>query len=256
MYLIGGFGNILFQLLAFNKLQKTQNRNIKLIETLTQKNFYTKILGWNIHNPIYKSLTDEKDFYKPGKTELIFDFLCFFVSKTIQKSFLQRQFVLKKSMFPQTNYMALMGYFQNLNNFSDNEVQYFCNFISDKLKIGKTLNRNVIHFRWGDSEWAKKNETYYKKIKQIIISKDQDYYVITDDKNKCINFFNEIKSNIIFVSNSEIDDFIFLSKSKNIYCAPSTFSWWASMINKSEKNIIMPKFFKEFFKNDSQIKFI
>lgn len=231
------------------------NVKIKLVDVLTQKNIFTKIMGWKIHKPIYEYIIEKDNFNNPNLFTLIFDFFCFYISKLIEKPFLNRQFVLKSSVFPNYDNISIIGYFQNLSNFSQNEIQLFCNYISKKLNIGQIVDRTVIHFRWGDSVWAKKNEEYYKIIRQIIKSKKENYYLITDDKKKSKEFFKNTDLKIKVVSKSEIDDFIFLAKSKNIYCAPSTFSWWASMIHHSEKNIVMPLFFKEFFNNDSGVKY-
>lgn len=256
LYLIGGFGNILFQLLAFYSLQKNKKIKIKLVDVLTQKNIFTKIMGWKIHKPIYNHIIKKDNFNNPNLLMITFDFFCFYISKLIKKPFLNREFVLEYSVFPNYDNISIIGYFQNLSNFSQNEIHLFCNYVSKRLNIGQIVDRTVIHFRWGDSVWAKKNEEYYKTVRQIIKSKKENYYLITDDKKKSKEFFKDTKLKITIVSNSEIEDFIFLARSKNIYCAPSTFSWWASMICNSEKNITMPIFFKEYFNNDSGVKYL
>ena len=144
------------------------------------KKYFTKIMGWKIHKPIYEYIIEKDNFNNPNLFTLIFDFFFFYISKLIEKPFLNRQFVLKSSVFPNYDNISNIGYFQNLSNFSQNEIQLFCNYISKKLNIGQIVDRTVIHFRWGDL-CGQKNEEYYKIIRQIIKSKE-NYYLITATK--------------------------------------------------------------------------
>mgnify|MGYP001971546569 CR=1 FL=1 len=55
IWLMGGFGNVLFQILAFNVLSKNNN-SIFFVNVLTKKNTITKFIGWTIHESLYDNL--------------------------------------------------------------------------------------------------------------------------------------------------------------------------------------------------------
>ena len=60
IWLMGGFGNVLFQILAFNVLSKNNNSTF-FANVLTKKNTITKFIGWTIHESLYDNLIDVKN---------------------------------------------------------------------------------------------------------------------------------------------------------------------------------------------------
>ena len=54
IYLKGGLGNILFQLVFYYRLK--DHHHVKLIPVLTEPNIITKLLGWKIHDNSYRKL--------------------------------------------------------------------------------------------------------------------------------------------------------------------------------------------------------
>ena len=52
IYLQGGFGNVLFQLVHYLSL-KNRGYSPVFIDILTKENLITKLLGWKIHDQIY-----------------------------------------------------------------------------------------------------------------------------------------------------------------------------------------------------------
>ena len=64
------------------------------------KKIYLQKLYWKIHKPIYEYIIEKDNFNNPNLFTLVFDFFCFYISKLIEKPFLNRQFVLKSSVFP------------------------------------------------------------------------------------------------------------------------------------------------------------
>ena len=59
IWLMGGLGNVLFQILAFNIISKTSEK-VFYVKTLTEKNHITKFLGWTIHQNLYNNLIEKK----------------------------------------------------------------------------------------------------------------------------------------------------------------------------------------------------
>ena len=58
VWLMGGFGNVLFQGFAAYVLQERGN-HVEMIDNLTRKSLITRILGWSIHdNKINSSFLD------------------------------------------------------------------------------------------------------------------------------------------------------------------------------------------------------
>ena len=59
-------------------------------------------------------------------------------------------------------------------------------------------------------------------------------------------FFSEMNNKITITSSkSALDDFKILISAEKLYCAPSTFSWWALHSLSSESEIIIPKLLQD-----------
>lgn len=64
IYLQGGFGNVLFQLVHYLSL-RNNGHNPVFVDTLTKKNLITRLLGWKIHDKIYLDIFSRFGSYRP-----------------------------------------------------------------------------------------------------------------------------------------------------------------------------------------------
>ena len=88
---------------------------------------------------------------------------------------------------------------------------------------------------------------YFKSISTInnILKSNLVFFVFSDDINYCKNIFkeNKLKNNFIYIDNNK-NNFAFRDMQLMSYCkhnilANSTFSWWASWLNKNPENITL-----------------
>ena len=247
IYLQGGFGNVLFQLVHYLAL-KNQGHNPVFIDTLTKQNLITKLLGWKIHDQIYlevfKDLGVVVNKQSILKTALIMIFgkisqrfkipVCsiYFFSESFKDSYL-------------TTSKHLFGYFQSKRYLESNqkEIQQIAKSLQKQYLSNKHRSPYIaVHYRYGDSVWAKEYEDYYTAVKQNI-QQNKDVIVLTDSENRAKEFFKDLKIRSLKVmSNTPILDFSYMLGAKELYCAPSAFSWWASHSMKKDSEVYSPKF--------------
>jgi hypothetical protein len=249
----GGLGNQLFQYSFGKSLSKKLN---------------TKFL---IDNSKYLSNTEKRTFVL-DKLSLKFDGYykgysnkyLFKLSSKFPKFFYRDLFFYKEKFFhydskvlflDNTKNYYFQGYWQSYKYFYD---YILC--IKDELKLNNLLikknnlineiadNSNLsIHVRGGDYRYEpflsfngllKKNyyNECYNQIKKI--KKIKNIYIFTDDVeyldqiSKDFDFKFEIISNNY--TNSALEDFALLSKSKNLVISNSTFAWWSAFLSMSD----------------------
>ena len=247
IYLQGGFGNVLFQLVHYLSL-KNKGYTPVFIDTLTKENLITKLLGWKIHDQVYLDVFKDLGVVVKKqsilKTALIMGFgkisqrlktpVCsiYFFSE----SFKDRYLTTSKHLF---------GYFQSRRYLESNqkEVQQIAKALQRLYMPNKQKDPYVaVHYRYGDSVWAKEYEDYYTAVKQNI-QQNKDVIVLTDSENRAKEFFKDLKVRSLKVmSNTPTLDFSHMLGANELYCAPSTFSWWASHSMKKDSQAYSPKF--------------
>lgn len=241
LWLIGGFGNVLFQLF-FLEILKKNNYKVTLIDNLTSKNFLTRIIGWKIHSKIYLNFTMSNVVKSKN---LIYSIITILMAKIFYKFNIKsnQSFFYNNDYYENIIYSKnIIGYFQNKNFLDDNKIELinFC----EKLK--NNLNQEfshdvVVHYRMSDSSWARISESYYSEIKKLLRKEKSIPLVVTDDIFKAKSYFSDL--NVNFSKNTNpLDDFKLMVFSKKLYCSPSTFSWWASHMLSNEAEVIFPKF--------------
>ena len=240
---------MLFQLVHYLAL-KNQGHNPVFIDTLTKENVITKLLGWKIHDQIYLDVFKDLGVVVKKqsilKTALIVVFgkisqrlktpVCsiYFFSESFKDSYL-------------TTSKYLFGYFQSKRYLESNqkEIQQIAKSLQKRYLSNKHRAPYVaVHYRYGDSVWAKEYEDYYTAVKQNI-QKNKDVIVLTDSKDRAKEFFKGLKVRSLKVmSNTPILDFSYMLEAQELYCAPSTFSWWASQTKSNKERVFLPYFLK------------
>lgn len=240
---------MLFQLVHYLAL-KNKGHNPVFIDTLTKQNLITKLLGWKIHDQIYLDVF--KDLGVVVKKQSILKTAIIMVFGKISQrlkipvcstyffseSFKDRYLTTSKHLF---------GYFQSRRYLESNqkEVQQIAKALQRLYMSNKQKDPYVaVHYRYGDSVWAKEYENYYTAVKQNI-QQNKDVIVLTDSENRAKEFFKDLKVRSLKVmSNTPILDFSYMLGAEELYCAPSTFSWWASQTKSNKERVFLPYFLK------------
>ena len=239
---MGGFGNVLFQILVFKILSK-RNKNISYITKLTEKNFMTKVLGWTIHQNLYSDLIEDKHLNKINNFKSFIIVFLSFLSKIFKFKFKLATFYNPSIQIINNTPNNLFGYFQ--------DKPFLENHKNELLELGCLLKYNyrtdeimpiVVHYRRGDSHWAVSFAYYYDEIKKMLKKESSPILIVTDSVKDANIFFNDLNNIKIIRSDNALDDFKHLISTEKLYCAPSTFSWWAAHSLDEYSEIIMPKF--------------
>jgi hypothetical protein len=140
--------------------------------------------------------------------------------------------------------VSLHGYFQSLKYFEE----YQEDFISLLNLPDVSVDGDVaVHIRRGDYlQFAHRHFVCDAKYFLHNMSKfpDKKMNVFTDSPEHVRDEFGNLD---IIKSDSELKDLTMMSRHDNIICSNSSFSWWASLLGKEKKNIIVPKiWFKNF----------
>lgn len=254
-YLSGGFGNILFQYVGINYIQDFSQSLVHVDKTLISNNFISKyIIRWNIHDD-YSDLLFKKCNIKSRNN--YFGILFIYISKFLKYPFFS-------SVYQSTHFNKLylnmnfyQGYYQNISLYDKKWFNLKIKELSNVLKINSKIDRRVLHFRGGDTVDGATHFYYYETVLREISDDQKLIYIVSDDKITCKKFLRKFYiTNYKFISGNVLEDFIFLANSDTIYCAPSTFSWWASILGSENKKITMPLFYKNRFPIDKEIRYI
>jgi hypothetical protein len=246
IYFLGGFGNVLFQLTLYISL-KHDGYHPVIIDVLTKKNFITNFLKLNIHEAIFKEIANDLNikFYRQTKIQTIFIIALAFVSKVSKRQILFTYFFrdnFKKSNL--VNSLNLFGYFQN-KNFLESNKKHILTLSKTLQNRYNKINLNnqsivVVHYRYGDSVWAKKCYDYYVSVKKRVKTK-KSVIIVTDSINEANIFFSDLKvDSSQIINNSSLEDFSYMVSAAELYCAPSTFSWWAAHCLKENCKVFLP----------------
>ena len=244
LWLMGGFGNVLFQVLAYRVLLQN-GYEVRCIEKLTRVNIFTRLLDFTIHERAYQNFFSREDVQDVSLIKAVIALFFGLMSKKTGKSNLISSFYSEtSSSLEQIKSTNIFGYFQHKDFLIENKFNL--------LKLGQELHRKykrdenftVVHFRMGDSAWAKEHYEYYAKVRSLVKQEGCEVLIATDSPEEAMSFFSGCGNVKLSGAKSAIDDFRFLVSARKLYCAPSTFSWWAAHSLSSESQVIMPAFFE------------
>jgi hypothetical protein len=244
---MGGLGNNLFQLFVKYLLEQ-KGYDVQLVVTLVKRNWLTQIARWSIHNSSYTVFLDNKKTYDHSPLIALY-------ALVIKKMKLHSKFVCfwrDDEMLSKSTH--LFGYFQSkffLENYRK-EFSEFCRKTYQALNHDSKIGC-VVHYRKGDSRLARIFESYYHQVYEMTMHEDR-VTVVTDSITEANEFFKGNSNVNILCNTNPIDDFGILACARRLYCAPSTFSWWAAQISIEAELIVMPMFFMEKLGNYSTVK--
>jgi hypothetical protein len=240
IWLLGGFGNVLFQILV-SKVVSKKGKDFKFVKTLTEKNIITTSIKWSIHQPLYNQLLQKDQFLKISMINAVYINLIATLSKTLKLRLRKATFYSKNIQFKEPYSENIFGYFQ--------EKHFLNTYKKEVLELGEDLRELygekteniVVHYRKGDSGWAERNSGYYIKVRDLIRDEPSKVFVITDSPKDAEIFFLNLDHIQILNSKNALDDFKILLSAKKLYCAPSTFSWWAAHSLDKNAEVIVPE---------------
>ena len=87
-------------------------------------------------------------------------------------------------------------------------------------------------------------ENYYNEIKKMLNEEVSPVLIVTDSLKDAKHFFSEMQNTYILSSKNALEDFKHLISTEKLYCAPSTFSWWAAHSLSPDSEVIIPKLFE------------
>lgn len=239
IWLMGGFGNTLFQILAYNILIKNGD-SVMFKTTLTENNIITKLLKWKIHEPIYLDLINQETIVKSAILSDLFDLFLLYFSKFFRLDLKRIAFYDSKNKFSINCSKNIFSYFQYKSFLKENKKELLDLGKVLRIKYSYFSDHTVVHYRRGDSVWALKHQRYYADIKELLRQEKGQILIVTDSVEEATNFFIDIKNIKIIKSKRAIDDFRHLVSAKKLFCAPSTFSWWAAHCLDESSEVIIP----------------
>jgi hypothetical protein len=260
VWLKGGFGNTLFQITHALAIHYATKKDIVLVSNLTDRNLITKILKWTIHDPIYIRLIEASNIplsiERMSTAQSIITYTKAFISRKKERKICGTLYSNCSDILNiQSGLKNHLGYFQH----SDCNSYYseaFADVINELYRQfnSKQENKVVVHFRWGDSDQAKKSLRYYEIIRSMLVGMDE-CLVVTDSVKVAKRFFASVKNCNVYQGDT-VSDFGLLVSADVLFCAPSTFSWWAGQSSKGTK-IYMPTELKTFtFINNNRFIYI
>lgn len=249
VWLKGGFGNTLFQITHALAIYTATKNEVIIISNLTEKNVITIALKWTIHDSLFKGFINKSNFpiriQKTSINESILITLKAFLSRFLNMKFYGTLYSNTSDInVIQNNSINHFGYYQmsDCNTYYLQAFQKVTNELFEQF-YSESEHRIVVHFRWGDSDQAKKTIGYYETVRKMLLGLD-DCVIVTDSVNVAKDFFGKL-NNCKIIKGDALADFSLLISADILFCAYSTFSWWAGQSSKG-RVIYMPSEFEEF----------
>jgi len=248
IYLIGGIGNVLFQINFGYYLQKL-GFTVYYDITLLKPNSISKILKWSDHGTLdlMKKIGLDSNIQLVTSSKINLSFL--YLSKFLKKRFFNYRYMgisTDKKDIEDIKYF--LGYFHTNIEISNKLIDELQELIQKYLKNNSELTNQlkivkhsrILHYRGGDylkDDFRSISDSFYS----YIFKKNIPDYIITNDIQNAVNHLNQFSKQEIKVinTNNALEDFILMVYANQLIISNSTFSWWASEIGYSNK-IIQP----------------
>ncbi len=250
VYLIGGTGNIFFQ------LKKAHESSVNfVVSDIFIKAGVRKIFNHTNHNNIQNDLFLIKamSLKLPQIILLAIDLL---FAKLFGFSLFTTIDIRNISATPLVYSYIFFGYFQEGVSFRD--IQDVKNIIKPYFHKDDQKLDNIIHIRGGDFldvNWSLGFE-YYRRAIQEFIEEDENAFftVVTNDVGHSQQLMNDVKMDIQFkiLKNDEMSDFRIINSCKNLICSNSTFALTSALTGENIEKIILPKVLMSKFRNENE----
>lgn len=238
VFLMGGFGNNLFQL-GLGLHLRDSGSEVVYCDYLLRSNRITKFLGWTLHSDsmLRELLLDERVESKLSVMDFLFLVYVFTKSKIIGSRYMNQ---FECGVYQPFGRMA--GYWQEGEHLNVKTVKLLRMKMIGAFKLyagAASLNsRCSVHFRRGDFplNWTISNG-YYKDC--MCLSECEEFCLVSN----CPDVYSEIdteKKVICADGSSQLEDFKTLWFSPVVVCSNSTFCYWAAILGDSQL-LFIPK---------------
>lgn len=240
----GRFGNQLFQFAALVGISDKLGFDFKIPKRNTL--VYNKIdnKGDVITEPRFELL----DCFKINSESVTDDI---YIMYNKNESF----FHFDQTMFEIPDFTNIHGYFQTDKYFKHCEekllsmLQFKDHILNESISLLPKTNKELvsIHIRRGDytslNDFHPLNGVEYVKKCVEYFDMDQHHFVVfSDDKFWCKSIWGENDNYTIFESKSHFIDFCAMSLCQHNVISNSSFSWWASYLNRNNnKKVFAPE---------------
>lgn len=250
---MGRLGNQIFQWMFLNNLCKKYKRQLKI--------------------PYCYTLNDKHCIHLNKIFDIDFNYLSSIDLYTPCLLYKEKRFnynlEIENIKFDKKYNYDFFGYFQSEKYFQDIAKERYLEIKKEKYKKNKKKMEKYkemykknefisLHIRRGDLVQSRQygpsiSKSYIKTSIDYMRKKHTDivWVVFSDDIEWCKRTFR-MKEPIVYPNGKLEDDFILMSLCDHHIISNSTFSWWASYLNKNkEKEIVCPKewFYKDFLPN-------
>lgn len=251
VYLIGGTGNIFFQ------LKKAHESSVNfVVSDIFIKAGVRKIFNHTNHNNIQNDLFLIKTI-SLKLPQIILLAIDLFFAKLFRFSLFTTIDIRNISATPLVYPYIFFGYFQE--EVSLGSIKGVKNIIKPYFrKVDQELD-NIIHIRGGDFidvNWSLGFEYYRKAIQEFIEEGEGAFFtVVTNDIAYSQQLMNDIKMDLQFkiLKNDEKTDFRIMNSCKNMICSNSTFALTSALTGKNIRKIILPKILMNKFRNEGEV---
>lgn len=242
IYLMGGLGNVLYQL-NFAYFVKEKGYEVEINTSLIEKNWLTKIAQWKVHRGTKEAMVYfiGNEFTLQNKPQL--NILAGLLKNKIFNLIFKSKFFGHD--FPQIseieNTKIFFGYFQKTNYlndklkdyFNNNFLEHFSEEVKEKIKHPENV---VIHFRVGDKLNDSRFDLDFNKLLKNYSFKK--LLIISDNNDpKKFNRFSSYNFEVISGANV-LEDFKLIQLAQNKILSRSSFSWWAAELSNKNSTVI------------------
>lgn len=247
----GGIGNQLFQYAFYLYIKKHVQEEIFIDTNLYKKiKMHNGFLLNNIFNTNLKEINIETAKKYSNNYYTLLNKILKKVIGLKKSHIVENQFSLDK--IKNLNVSYLDGYWQNPKYVFENDNLLRKKIIYDVSKkkyfnLIKEKNSVSIHIRRGD--YLNHNdifgnictEEYYKRAINLVFEKIDDpyFFIFSDDIKWAKNNFGYLEKSFFLEGNKDYEDLFLMSECKHNIIANSSFSWWASWLNKNPEKIII-----------------
>ena len=152
--------------------------------------------------------------------------------------------------------ISLHGYFQSLKYFEEYKDDFIAELELPEVDTDFISKHSVaVHVRRGDylrhaNIHMVCDHEYFKKNLENFLGYETN--IFSDSHEIVKEEFKNMGGRIID-GGSELNDLTLMSQHDNIICSNSSFSWWASLLGKENKKIIVPKIWFKAFEEHNDI---
>lgn len=244
LYLLGGTGNVLFQIMKIHSVCGDKFYVCDMFIT----DFFRRVFSHTIHKNEYRDIVQVPGVSYFSLPILIFDLILARLFRVSFFSVFDLNFV-KTYREPIFFDLIYFGYFQQ--NIDISKIYENRHIVKSHGDLHQVL---VAHVRGGDFEGSenvftkKMGAQYYIRCLERLKLPVDEVLVVTNDSEYAKTLFLSIGMSFEFTkSKTALEDFYIMGSSRYVICSNSTFSFLGCLLGGEVEVMCVPDFFKEKF---------